>query len=158
GAPQPDMETIGSLVVSARSTLYTYEPGLTAWAHETDSEVTWSAYTPNGRASAWAGDANRDLRQLSPRIVATEAIEVLERNREPVGVEPGRRTAILGPAAVAQLVRFMADSFTGGSTRGGGTPFSELRPDGEIRTRIGQRVFDARLRMVSDPADPEGGF
>src|SRR5690606_27731482 len=112
-----DTEHFGSVVVSTRSTLYMYEPGLTAWAQETDSELTWSAYTDNGRASVWAGQANRDIRGLSPQRMATRAIELLEQSRDPVGLEPGRRTAILGPAAVAQLVRFMVDGFSGSSAQ-----------------------------------------
>jgi len=72
-----------------------------------------------------------------------------------VAFEPGRRTVILDRPAVAQLVRPMAGAFEARRTYDGRTPLYDARTRSP---RIGQRVLDARLRIVSDPNDPDGGF
>jgi predicted Zn-dependent protease len=53
-----------------------------------------------------------------------------------------------------QVIRFLAEQFDAQATDDGATGFSR-RPRGNKR---GQRVFDPRLNMRSDPADPEGGY
>jgi predicted Zn-dependent protease len=146
----------------ARSSLYMYKQGLTAFSEETDCEVTMTARTSDGTTSGWDGQAHRNWTRITPSAVAAGAIDMAHRSRGAVALEPGRRMAILGPAAVAQLVRAMAPLFDFLATRQVGrlgTPFTLLNyePSGR-HTKLGVRVFDPRLMMVSDPADPEGGF
>jgi len=155
GAGLVGAATVGSL---ARSVLYLYKQGLTSFAEETDNEVTVTARSADGTASGWSGMANRDWAQIKPDMVAAQAIDLAERSRNPVALEPGRRVAILGPAAVAQLVYAMAPAFDGENTRLGGTPLSNRSGVGGRTTKMGQRVFDPRLVLLSDPTDPMGGF
>jgi len=128
--------------------------GAHAYYEETDSEVTMTARAPDGTSSGWGGQAARDWSTLRYADVAAHAIEMAKRGIKPVALEPGRRTAILGPAAVVQILRFLAGEFDGVATHRGWTAFSR-QPRG---TKIGQRVFDPRINMQSDPADPEGGY
>jgi len=150
-------------VQSARSMLYLYKAGLTAWSHETDSELTVTARNQEDQSSGWAGIAHRDWSKasLAREAVTQRAIEWAKRAVKPSAVEPGRRTAILGPTAVAQLMCALANAFDGGGVKYGMSPFS-LRPGRFVETGrwnlIGERVFDARLRFSSDPTDPDGGF
>lgn len=69
--------------------------------------------------------------------------------------EPGRRTAILGPNAVAPLFRYLGGQFEAAAADSGGTGFSKRTGPGSM---LGQRVFDERIQMSSDPNDPDGGF
>jgi len=150
-----------TLSFGQRSVLYLYKRGLTAFADETDCEVTVTARTPDNAASGWAGDANRDWTKIQLQSIATRAADMASRSRGMVAVEPGRRTAILGAAAVAQLVRCMAREFDWNQTKEGGmgSPFTFLNHNsGGRHTKFGLRVFDPRLMMVSDPADPMGGY
>lgn len=143
----------------ARSVLYLYKQGLTAFAEETDCEVTVTARTPDGIASGWGGQAHRDWGQLMPDAVVTKAVEFANRGRDRIILEPGRRMTILGPAAVAQLVYCMAIGFDGTRTRMGTTPFSYRGQNTSSRTtKIGLRVFDPRIVMTSDPTDLLGGY
>jgi len=143
--------------LTARSALYMYQPGLTAWVQETDCELTVTARTSDATASGWAGAASRDWSAISPSTVCKAAIDFADRGRHPVAVEPGRRTVILGPAAVAQLLRPMAPMFDALLTDNQGTPFSTRSRIGR-KDKLGLQVFDPGLTLISDPADPDGGF
>jgi len=66
-------------------------------------------------------------------------------------LEPGVYPAILEPQAVADLVGQLAFSFDARSAEEGRSPFSA--PGGG--TKIGQKIFDERLNVYSDPWHPE---
>jgi predicted Zn-dependent protease len=148
--------------LSARSVLHLYRYGLVAFGEETDCEITVTARTPDYTGSGWAGQGSRDWTVLDPTAVTTRAIELAKRSQRPVALEPGRRTAILGPAAVAQLIRRTVKYFDQESAyrRGASwSPFTNLNAKpGERQTLLGQRVFDRRLMFIADPTDPLGGF
>jgi len=146
----------------ARSTMHLYRLGLTAFSEETDSEVSVTARLPVVGGTGWSGQAHRDWAHVDPQAVTARAVLLAEQSRGIVAYEPGRHTAILGPAAVAQLVVAMAQLFSGNATNSPGvvgTPFTYVNHDVKGRhNRLHERVFDPRIMMVSDPADPLGGF
>jgi len=147
--------------MTQRVALYMYPAGLTAFAEETDCEVTVTARTPDGLAAGWGGQAHRDWSKVAPSAAVAQAVDIANRSHNPVAFEPGRRTAILGPAAVAQLVYQMGELFDGEGARGGGSPFSVVNHNADgsgRRSKVGMRVFDPRIMMRSDPADPDGGY
>jgi predicted Zn-dependent protease len=127
--------------VMNRSTCAMDTSGLLASGEETDAEVTLTVWTRDGMNSGWAGQATRDWSQLAVSRLAEEAIDMARRSENPVALEPGRRTAILGPAAVGQLLRNVP---------------MDIGHEGP--GAIGRRVCDARLTLQSDPADAEGGY
>jgi len=141
--------------VSARATCVMDTSGVVAYGEETDTELTATCWTADFKGSGWSGHASRDWGALDPAAVMREAIDIANRSRSRVALEPGRRTAILAPAAVAQLVRVMTYAFSAESTIVfQNTPFSRP-PRG---SRVGERVFDPRINMRSDPSDPDGGY
>jgi predicted Zn-dependent protease len=142
--------------VMARSLLCLSKSGVDIAGEETDAEMVLTTWTPDGTGIGWAGQAARDWAQLDPAAVAASAIELAHRGGSPVAIEPGRRTAILGPAAVAQLAHVMPYAWEIGSTLMHQTPFAPGRGDGG--TKLGELVMDPRVTITSDPADPEGGF
>jgi len=148
--------------LSERAVLHLYRYGLVAFGEETDSEVTVTARTPSNTGSGWAGQGARDWNAIDPLAVTDRAIAIAKQSDRPVALEPGRRTAILGPAAVAQLVRRTIRYFDQETAyRHGPTwsPFTNLTTKrGERQTLLGQRVFDHRLMFIADPTDPLGGF
>jgi predicted Zn-dependent protease len=158
------LEGAATIGLSTRSCLYLYAYGLAAFANETDCEVTVTARTPDGTGSGWGGEAHRNWSKVSPTAAVGRAIAFAQRARNPVAFEPGRRTVILGPVAVAQLVSEMAYAFDAEKTRrvlngGPSTPFTHVDVDPQSRhTKLGRRVLDPRIMMVSDPADPLGGY
>jgi len=129
--------------------------GLCAAGLETDAELTVTAWNADGKGRGWAGQAARDWDTLRPDHVAQEAIRLTRLAANPQVVEPGRRTAILGPAAVAQLVCKMGTAFDAQSVLEGAGPLYDRRAN---RVRFNERILDARLTLSSDPNDPEGGY
>jgi len=150
------LEGAGFVGGLARTRAVVRKSGLAVACRETDFECTVTARAVDGTSSGWAGRAARDWACLDPDDVARRAIAMSRLAANPVAIEPGRRTAILGPAAVAQLVRAMAYAYDSTETAMGGTPFSDQNAPSQ--SKVGQRVFDSRLRIVSDAADPAGGF
>jgi len=147
-----------TVAVCERARLCHYTDGMSAWGDATDSEITVSARTFDGKASGWSGQAHRDWDQLQPDRIVREAVDMANRTRGAMRLEPGRYTAILGPAAVGQLVRLMFWWFDVEANRGMLSPFGlENSPDGK-QLRLGQRVVDERLTIWSDPNDGMGGF
>jgi len=145
---QSSLLCAATILLMTRVVLHRPVGGQAVWGEETDSEVTVSARTPDGKASGWSGQAHRDFTRIDPARVAHDAIEMAQRMRGAVRVEPGRYTTILGPAAVGALVSALEFAF---DAEGLG-PFAAGPP-----TRIGHRVLDPRITLTTDPMDPEGG-
>jgi len=149
--------TAATVALSAQAQLQWYGLGRCAWGEATDSEITMTARTVDGKASGWSGQTHRDWTKLDPDRVVREALTMAEQSRNPVRVEPGRYTAILGPAAVGQLVAEMLGLWDADRTDSGGTPFSQLNALDGHRSKLYQRVMDSRLTIETNPADPDGG-
>jgi len=148
------LRAAGFVGFMARAQAMMTKEGIAAFCDETDCEVTVTARTPDDPSTGWAGQAARDWQIIDYTKVADEAAQLALRGRGAQAIEPGRRTVILGPAAVVQMMRYLAQEFDAYSTDIGGTGFSN--PNGG--NRLGQRMFDPRIQMSSDPADPDGGF
>jgi predicted Zn-dependent protease len=156
----PGLNSAGTVVLMQRVRLFSAPAGLTeAWGEDTDCEVTVTARTPDGKASGWSGQAHRDWTRLDPERVTTTAIDMAQRSRGAVRIEPGRYTAILGPAAVGALLFQMQRMFQVGA--GVFSVYTPPMDDDELRmvkkTRLGERVFDSRISLWTDQSDPEGG-
>jgi predicted Zn-dependent protease len=148
----------GFVGLNAVSTLVMQKDGLAAFSEETDSECSVSARSLDGRSSGWWGQASRNWNDIQPDVIASKAIDMARRNANPSAVEPGRRTAILSPFAMAQILRHIPSHFDATATNEGkATAFSVL-DDPTRENKIGLHVFDSRVRIVSDPADPMGGY
>ena len=143
----------GTIAMIARAHLYFHPLGKLAWGEDTDSEVTATVHALDGKASGWNGQAARNWSLIPPERVVEEAIDMARRNQNRVRVEPGRYTAILGPAAVGALFAESCQQFNFDSAM----PWKYQVPVHGKKTKIGERVADARLTMWSDPTDPNYG-
>jgi predicted Zn-dependent protease len=154
GVTRHGLRAAGSVGIMARAKSILTKEGIYAFGEETDCEVTVTARGMDGKSSGWAGQAARDWSTIDVAKVAEDAAQMALMGKGPQAVEPGRRTAILGPAAVVQMMRFFAQELDAWATDYGQTGFS--KPGGG--NRLGQRVFDPRVQMESDPADKDGGY
>jgi predicted Zn-dependent protease len=68
-----------------------------------------------------------------------------------VAIEPGRYTVVLEPTAVGNLVQLIAGALDARAADEGRSFFSKQGGG----TKIGMKVLDERITLVSDPADPE---
>ena len=113
--------------------------------------LSTTARTPDGTSSGYFLRNHFDVAKLDTARIANEAIRKALDSRSPRVLEPGVYPAILEPQAVADLVGFFAFSFDARSAEEGRSPFSA----GEGKTKVGQKIFDERVNIYSDPWHPD---
>jgi len=111
---------------------------------ETYSNFTCTVRSQN--SSGWVDRHRRDARALDVATLGQIAIEKAERSREPQPIEPGPYTVVLEPAAVAELVSFLASLGLGAQAEQEGRSF--------MAGRMGQAITGGRATLIDDPFDP----
>ncbi|HEY0780520.1 MAG TPA: metallopeptidase TldD-related protein [Gemmatirosa sp.] len=125
--------------------------GLFAYTRQTRAAMTTTVRTADGTGSGWAGASDNDVARVDAAALGARAIDKARRSASPVAVEPGRYTVVLEPTAVGNLVQLMAFALNARAADEGRSFFS--KPGGG--TKIGQKVVDERVTLVTDPFDPE---
>jgi predicted Zn-dependent protease len=146
-----DLEAAGFIVTSMGANALGNNRGLFAYNRSTSANYTLTVRTDDGTGSGWAGADHPDWSRVDARAVAQRATEKARLSRDPVAIEPGRYTVILEPQAVADLVRLMGFSLDARSADEGRSAFT--RQGGG--NRIGEKIVDERVTILSDPFDPE---
>ena len=113
--------------------------------------LSTTARTPDGTSSGYFLRNHFDAAKLDTARVASEAIRKALDSRNPRVLEPGVYPAILEPQAVADLLGFLAFSFDARSAEEGRSPLSAANG----KTKLGEKVFDERINIYSDPWHPE---
>ncbi len=126
--------------------------GLFAFEQTGGSSMTATVRTPDGTGSGWGGANANDWSGIDPDAVGATATDKAGKSRNPVAVEPGRYTVVLEPTAVGNLIPILAFSAQARSADEGRSFFS--REGGG--NKIGMKVADERVTLVSDPADNIG--
>jgi predicted Zn-dependent protease len=113
-----------------------------------------TARTPDGGSSGYFLRNHFDAVKLDTSRVAGEAIRKALESRNPHTLEPGQYPVILEPQGVADLLLFLLAfsqfptfAFDARNADEGRSPFSA--PGG--KTRLGERIFDERINIRSDP-------
>lgn len=146
-----DVQAAGFLITGSEMTCVANKSGLFAYHRRTIANYTLTVRTSDGTGSGWAAADHPDWRRVDYRAVAERATQKARASREPVAIEPGRYTVILEPQAVGDLVQTMAFAMDARSADEGRSAF--VRQGGG--NRIGERVVDQRVTILSDPADPD---
>ena len=115
--------------------------GLFGFHRSTGVASTLTARTPDGGSSGWAGDEANDWDRIESDRIAADAVRKCNAWREPTALEP---------TAVGMLMLRMRSAFSARTADEGRSAFS--RPGGG--TLVGERLFDARVTIRSDPAAP----
>ena len=137
---------------SAGATAVANSAGLFAYHESSGVSHTLSARTPAGDGAGWAGTWHNDwARSRPPAVVAERAISRALESRGAAPLEPGRYTVVLEPTAVANLLGLLAWSLDARAADEGRSFFSR-RGGGN---RIGEKVVDDRVTILSDPGDPD---
>lgn len=160
-SPETRAETIAKLVSECKEKGYTaagrYQidtlaesygntHGLFAY-HPSSNAVFSSTVTgPNGQGEGWATKAHHDPSKLDTDSVQSEAIDIATRSRDAGPLKPGRYNAILKPAAVSELVFFLARLGFNGQA------FSEKRS--YLKGELGGQHFGENVTITDNPADP----
>ena len=110
-----------------------------------------TARTADGTGSGYYAGDHFDLARLDVEKIAREAVKKAVQSRNPRPIEPGVYPVILEPQAVADLMGFLTGAFDARTADEGRSAFSAK--DG--KTRVGERLFNERLNLYSDPMHPE---
>jgi predicted Zn-dependent protease len=125
--------------------------GLFAYNRSTSSVLTTTVRTVDGTGSGWGGATHHDWSRIDPSALGARATRKARTSVNAVAIEPGRYTVVFEPTAVGNLVQFIARALNARSADEGRSFFS--LPGG--KNKIGQKVVDERVTIVSDPYDPD---
>jgi predicted Zn-dependent protease len=126
--------------------------GLFAFEQTGGSSMTATVRTPDGTGSGWGGANANDWSGIDADAVGATAAEKAAKSRNPVAVEPGRYTVVLEPTAVGNLIPIIPYAAQARSADEGRSFFSKEGGG----NKIGMKVADERVTLVSDPADNLG--
>jgi len=140
GFYQTDLNSTGSLT---RNGNFTYQRTSLA-------SLGITSRPPDGASSGYFLRSHVDASRLDTGRVAREAIRRALESRDAKTISPGRYPVILEPQAVADLMGgiFIFDARSSDEGRGA---FSAAKG----RTRVGEKVFDERINILSDPWNPD---
>jgi predicted Zn-dependent protease len=150
-AASAGLTATGYLETGAESFAVANSKGLFAYRRETGSALTTTVRTEDGTGSGWAGAQHHDWTKIDPASLGARAIDKAKRSMNPVAIEPGRYTVVLEPTAVGNIVQLLAGSLNARNADEGRSFFS--KPGGG--NKIGMKVVDERVTIVTDPADPD---
>lgn len=146
-----DLAAAGYIVTSAQSNAIGNSAGQFAYHRSTTANYTLTVRTADGTGSGWSGADDPDWAKIDFPQVSQRAIDKARLSRNPVAVEPGRYTVILEPQAVADLVQLLVFYADARAADEGRSPF--VKQGGG--NKIGEKIVDARITLISDPADPD---
>ncbi|MDP3067779.1 MAG: metallopeptidase TldD-related protein, partial [Methylocystis sp.] len=144
------VDTFGCATTARRFNAYATSAGL--FAYERRSEIDLSA-TARNRADAWSGWAGAHqffADRLDAERIARVACAKGAHDVTPVDLEPGAYTVVLEPEATTELAFWLIRTMEARAADEGRSFFA--RPGGGAR--LGEKVFDEKLTIRVDPADP----
>jgi len=150
-ARQGGLQASGFISLRAGSTAVANSLGLFAYHRGTNFAFTTTVRTEDGTGSGWAGTAGNDWRRVNPSELAATAVRKARESANSVAIEPGRYTVVLEPTAVANLLGLLVGAMNARAADEGRSFFSK-RGGGN---KIGERVVDERVTILSDPWDPD---
>ena len=116
-----------------------------------EAGLSVTARSADGTGSGYCAGDHFDLARLDVTRIAERAVQKAIRSREPKPIEPGTYPVILEPQAVSDLMGFLANSFDARTADEGRSAFAAK--DG--KTRLGEKLFNERINLYSDPMHPE---
>ena len=116
-----------------------------------EAGLSVTARSADGTGSGYCAGDHFDLARLDVTRIAERAVQKAIRSREPKPIEPGTYPVILEPQAVSDLMGFLTNSFDARTADEGRSAFAAK--DG--KTRLGEKLFNERINLYSDPMHPE---
>jgi predicted Zn-dependent protease len=127
--------------------------GLAAYTTGTVGRYSESVRNPEGTGSGWAGLTQTDWSKLDVSRLSARALKKCVASINPVAVEPGRYTTILEPEAVCKIMLFAVAALNREAAEN--SPNHPYSGGARGRTKIGERIFDSRLTISTDPMDSD---
>ncbi len=123
--------------------------GLFGFHASTHASLSETARTKDGKGSGWASSVGHRAGDID---YSTTSKIALSKGKASAGVHqmpPGEYPTILEPSCVANMVRLLTGAMDARRADEGRSFFST--PKG---TRLGEKLFDRRIHISSDPTDP----
>ncbi|WP_020602838.1 TldD/PmbA family protein [Spirosoma spitsbergense] len=130
--------------------------GLSAYNRETSVEFSITVRTADGLGSGYGTSDVTDVSKLSTKAVTEVAMGKAQASASARALEPGKYTVILEPAALVSNVdaSLMVALIRSMDARNADEGRSFLSKKGG-GTRLGEKLFDERVTINSDPTNPE---
>lgn len=125
--------------------------GLFAYNKSTSVDFSITVRTDDGTGSGYAIQDYNDTSKLNAAASTEVALQKALASKSAVALEPGKYTVILEPVAANDLIQNMMRSFDARNADEGRS-FLSKKGGG---TRLGEKLFDERVTIVSDPSNPE---
>lgn len=125
--------------------------GLFAFHAGTRASFSTTCRTSDATGSGWAGAWSKAAGAIDAGELARIAADKARRSAKPRPLAPGRYQVVLEPAAVGELLGFLAGAMNRRTADEGRSYFS--KPGGG--TRLGEKVLPEHITLTSDPADPD---
>ncbi len=125
--------------------------GLFGYNQSTSVDFTVTVRSADGTGSGYAGRDFNDAALLKAGEVTNVAAQKAMASVNAQAIEPGKYTVILEPMAANDLLRLLASGMDARSADEGRS-FLSKKGGG---TKLGEKLFDERVNIYSDPAHPE---
>jgi predicted Zn-dependent protease len=116
-----------------------------------EAGLSVTARSADGTGSGYSAGDHFDLARLDAPGIAERAVAKAVQSRAPKPIEPATYPVILEPQAVADLLGFLTGNLDARTADEGRSAFSGK--DG--KTRVGEKLFNERITIYSDPMHPE---
>ncbi len=146
-----ELQAAGFIITTQNALAIGNSKGLQAYHRSTSANYQLTVRSNDGTGSGWAAADHHDWSRVDFAAVSARAIEKARLSKNPVATEPGRYTVILEPQAVGDLAQLILNYADARASDEGRSPF--VKPGGG--NKIGEKIVDARISLVSDPSDPD---
>lgn len=148
-ADKVKVKAFGFYDVSSRAQAIANKRGLFGYHPLTWASYSVTARTPDGTGSGWAGQESPQITDIRGARVGATAIRKAVDSRAPRQLDPGKYTVILEPAALAEMLGFLAFSLSARAADEGRS-FLAKRGGGNL---LGEKVFGENVTLATDPFD-----
>jgi len=157
GALKNKLVTAGFIQRSANAVGVGNKAGLFGHHTYTDSSLTHTMRNPEGTSSGWATQSSVSLKDLDggeqARVSIAKCLGGVNRKK----LDPGKYTVIMEPAAVADLIGWLAFAFGARDAEQGQSFLSKA---GDVKnstsaTLVGEKLFPETITLRSDPFHPK---
>ncbi|MCX7702669.1 MAG: TldD/PmbA family protein [Planctomycetota bacterium] len=137
----------GIISAGASAVAFANNRGMFAYHRQTQADYSVTVMTDG--SAGWARELGRDFSKIDFEGASEKALRKALESRNPRKIEPGEYDVVLEPAAVADLVMFLA------WLTFGALPYMEGRS--YISGKLGEKVFDEKLTIDDDVYHPLSG-
>lgn len=123
--------------------------GLFAYNRATSVDYTLTMRTNEGNGSGWAAAASHRSAGIEPASLTARALRKALDSRNPAQLDPGTYPVVLEPSCVGDMLQLLYWSLGRRGADEGRSFFS----NGENGTKLGQKLFDDRITIWSDPTN-----